>query len=174
MVGLVIARTVICRRAVPPLDSSSVSSLWRPVCPPGASPEDIKQQICGAVKTVDSGDGVIVFADLVGGSAQPESPCAPGAHRGPHRGQPAHAAQGQFAAHPSRFAARAGPRTGPLRAAQHHLRHRRAARSGSPSRRADEELTVVRREADLLERVAHQTWGRELNPAAHWPPSPAP
>lgn len=36
---------------------------------PSASPEEIREQLCAAVKTVDSGDGVIVFADLVGGSA---------------------------------------------------------------------------------------------------------
>lgn len=34
----------------------------------GASPEDIKLQIRNAVKSVDEGDGVIVFADLIGGS----------------------------------------------------------------------------------------------------------
>ncbi len=35
---------------------------------PGASPEEIRRSISDAVKTVDSGQGVIVFADLVGGS----------------------------------------------------------------------------------------------------------
>jgi len=33
-----------------------------------ASPEDIKLQLRNAVKQVDTGDGVIVFADLIGGS----------------------------------------------------------------------------------------------------------
>lgn len=33
-----------------------------------ASPEDIKVQLKNAVKAVDEGDGVIVFADLIGGS----------------------------------------------------------------------------------------------------------
>jgi mannose PTS system EIIA component len=35
---------------------------------PSASPDEIRQNIRDAVKLVDSGDGVIVFADLVGGS----------------------------------------------------------------------------------------------------------
>lgn len=35
---------------------------------PGASPESYQGQIRGAVKAVDDGQGVIVFADLVGGS----------------------------------------------------------------------------------------------------------
>jgi PTS system mannose-specific IIA component len=35
---------------------------------PGASAEEVKQQIRDAVKAVDEGDGVIVFADLIGGS----------------------------------------------------------------------------------------------------------
>ncbi len=35
---------------------------------PGASPDDIKRHIKEAVKAVDQGEGVIVFADLVGGS----------------------------------------------------------------------------------------------------------
>lgn len=35
---------------------------------PGASADDVKQQIRDAVKAVDEGDGVIVFADLIGGS----------------------------------------------------------------------------------------------------------
>jgi PTS system mannose-specific IIA component len=35
---------------------------------PGASPEDIREHLRSAVARVDSGDGVIVFADLVGGS----------------------------------------------------------------------------------------------------------
>jgi len=35
---------------------------------PGASAEEVKQQIRDAVKAVDDGDGVIVFADLIGGS----------------------------------------------------------------------------------------------------------
>lgn len=35
---------------------------------PGASPEDIKRHIKEAMKAVDQGDGVIVFADLIGGS----------------------------------------------------------------------------------------------------------
>ncbi len=33
-----------------------------------ASPEEIKLQLRNAVKAVDGGDGVIVFADLIGGS----------------------------------------------------------------------------------------------------------
>ncbi len=33
-----------------------------------ASPEDIRLQLRNAVKQVDTGDGVIVFADLIGGS----------------------------------------------------------------------------------------------------------
>ncbi len=36
--------------------------------PPSASPDDIKRHIKDAVKTVDAGQGVIVFADLIGGS----------------------------------------------------------------------------------------------------------
>ena len=72
MVGLVIAShghlaeelLATARLIVGELSSVAACSVH-----PGASPEDIKQQICGAVKTVDSGDGVIVFADLVGGSA---------------------------------------------------------------------------------------------------------
>ncbi|MEW6432683.1 MAG: PTS sugar transporter subunit IIA [Myxococcota bacterium] len=35
---------------------------------PGASADDVKQQLRDAVKAVDDGDGVIVFADLIGGS----------------------------------------------------------------------------------------------------------
>lgn len=35
---------------------------------PGASPEQIRQSIGEAVKQVDTGSGVIVFADLIGGS----------------------------------------------------------------------------------------------------------
>lgn len=35
---------------------------------PGASPDDIKRHIRDAVKAVDDGDGVVVFADLIGGS----------------------------------------------------------------------------------------------------------
>lgn len=35
---------------------------------PGSSAEDVKQLIRDAVKAVDEGDGVIVFADLIGGS----------------------------------------------------------------------------------------------------------
>jgi PTS system mannose-specific IIA component len=35
---------------------------------PGASPEDIRRSIGDAVKQVDDGGGVIVFADLIGGS----------------------------------------------------------------------------------------------------------
>ena len=35
---------------------------------PGASPEEIRKSISDAVKTVETGDGVIVLADLVGGS----------------------------------------------------------------------------------------------------------
>jgi PTS system mannose-specific IIA component len=35
---------------------------------PGASSEDIQQHIRQAIRSVDEGDGVIVFADIVGGS----------------------------------------------------------------------------------------------------------
>lgn len=35
---------------------------------PGASAEDIRRRIHEAVSTVDTGEGVIVFADLIGGS----------------------------------------------------------------------------------------------------------
>ncbi len=35
---------------------------------PGASADDIRVQIRNAVKSVDDGEGVIVFADLIGGS----------------------------------------------------------------------------------------------------------
>jgi|APLak6261675434_1056106.scaffolds.fasta_scaffold00250_5 PTS system mannose-specific IIA component len=35
---------------------------------PGASPEEIRHRIVEAVKQVDDGAGVIVFADLIGGS----------------------------------------------------------------------------------------------------------
>ena len=35
---------------------------------PGISPEELKAQIRAAVKAVDDGQGVIVFADLIGGS----------------------------------------------------------------------------------------------------------
>ncbi|MCC6337466.1 MAG: PTS sugar transporter subunit IIA [Myxococcales bacterium] len=35
---------------------------------PGSSADDVKQQIRDAVKLVDDGDGVIVLADLIGGS----------------------------------------------------------------------------------------------------------
>jgi PTS system mannose-specific IIA component len=35
---------------------------------PGFSPDDIRRHIGDAVKAVDDGEGVIVFADLVGGS----------------------------------------------------------------------------------------------------------
>ena len=35
---------------------------------PGASPEDIRLSIKSAVKTVDDGQGVVVLADLLGGS----------------------------------------------------------------------------------------------------------
>jgi PTS system mannose-specific IIA component len=41
--------------------------------PPGASPEEIRSSINEAVHSVDSGDGVVLFADLVGGS-----PCSQG------------------------------------------------------------------------------------------------
>ena len=35
---------------------------------PGASAESLKAQVCAAVTAVDQGDGVIVLADLLGGS----------------------------------------------------------------------------------------------------------
>jgi len=35
---------------------------------PGTSPEEIRDQMRGAVRTVDTGDGVIVLADLFGGT----------------------------------------------------------------------------------------------------------
>ncbi|MBL8923659.1 MAG: PTS sugar transporter subunit IIA [Myxococcaceae bacterium] len=35
---------------------------------PGCSPEDIRARIKDAVKSVEQGDGVLVFADLIGGS----------------------------------------------------------------------------------------------------------
>ncbi|MDP1920609.1 MAG: PTS sugar transporter subunit IIA [Myxococcales bacterium] len=35
---------------------------------PGASPEEIRARIKEAVKSVDDGEGVLVFADLIGGS----------------------------------------------------------------------------------------------------------
>jgi PTS system mannose-specific IIA component len=35
---------------------------------PGASPDDIRDQVKAAVASVDSGDGVIVMADLFGGT----------------------------------------------------------------------------------------------------------
>jgi mannose PTS system EIIA component len=35
---------------------------------PGASPDEIRSSISAAVHQVDSGDGVVLFADLVGGS----------------------------------------------------------------------------------------------------------
>lgn len=35
---------------------------------PGSSPEEIRARIKEAVKSVDDGDGVLVFADLIGGS----------------------------------------------------------------------------------------------------------
>jgi mannose PTS system EIIA component len=41
--------------------------------PPGASPEEIRRSLSDAVHEVDSGDGVVLFADLVGGS-----PCSQG------------------------------------------------------------------------------------------------
>jgi PTS system mannose-specific IIA component len=41
--------------------------------PQGASPEEIRRSISEAVHQVDEGDGVVLFADLVGGS-----PCSQG------------------------------------------------------------------------------------------------
>lgn len=35
---------------------------------PNASPQEIKDRVCAAVEAVQQGDGVIVFADLCGGS----------------------------------------------------------------------------------------------------------
>jgi len=35
---------------------------------PGASPEEIRARIKEAVKSVDDGEGVLVFADLIGGT----------------------------------------------------------------------------------------------------------
>ena len=35
---------------------------------PGSSPEEIRARIKEAVKSVDDGEGVLVFADLIGGS----------------------------------------------------------------------------------------------------------
>jgi mannose PTS system EIIA component len=35
---------------------------------PGAPPESIRERMCTAVESVDSGDGVIVLADLFGGT----------------------------------------------------------------------------------------------------------
>ena len=35
---------------------------------PGSSPEEIRARIKEAVKSVDDGDGVLVFADLIGGT----------------------------------------------------------------------------------------------------------
>lgn len=35
---------------------------------PGCSPEDIRARVKDAVKSVDQGDGVLVFADLIGGT----------------------------------------------------------------------------------------------------------
>lgn len=71
MVGLVIAShgrlaselMATAEQIVGPLKQTESCSV-----PPGASPEDIKRSIREAVHRVDTGDGVVVFADLIGGS----------------------------------------------------------------------------------------------------------
>lgn len=71
MVGLVIAShghlaeelAATARQIVGELEGLATCSVE-----PSASPEEIKRQIKEATKSVDQGDGVIVFADLVGGS----------------------------------------------------------------------------------------------------------
>ncbi len=71
MVGLVIAShgrlaeelASTARQIVGELEGLATCSVE-----PGASPDDIKRHIKDAVKAVDQGEGVIVFADLVGGS----------------------------------------------------------------------------------------------------------
>src|SRR3954471_19332023 len=40
---------------------------------PGASPAEIRAQMSDAVKSVDSGDGVVIMADLFGGTPCKES-----------------------------------------------------------------------------------------------------
>lgn len=71
MVGIVIAAhghlaeelVATARQIVGELPSVATCSV-----DPGASPEAYQQQIRSTVKSVDQGQGVIVFADLVGGS----------------------------------------------------------------------------------------------------------
>lgn len=71
MVGLVIAAhghlakelVVTAEQIVGPLASTATCSIE-----PGASPEEIREEMRKAVCAVDTGDGVLVLADLFGGT----------------------------------------------------------------------------------------------------------
>ncbi len=71
MVGLVVAShghladelVATAAQIVGPLASCATCSIE-----PGASPEKIHEQMKSAVASVDQGDGVIIFADLMGGT----------------------------------------------------------------------------------------------------------
>ncbi len=63
------------------------------------SPETIRAQMRAAVKDLDHGEGVLVLADLFGGTPCKESLllCEKAERRGAGRGQSPHAAQGRLA-----------------------------------------------------------------------------
>ncbi|MBX7100998.1 MAG: PTS sugar transporter subunit IIA [Myxococcaceae bacterium] len=71
MVGLVIAThgrlaeelLATARQIVGPVDNVATCQVE-----PGASAEALRSQVCAAVQAVEQGDGVIVLADLLGGS----------------------------------------------------------------------------------------------------------
>ena len=71
MVGIVIAThgrlgdelVATARQIVGAIDAVATCSVE-----PGASPETLKADLCTAVASVETGDGVLVLADLLGGS----------------------------------------------------------------------------------------------------------
>lgn len=71
MIGLVVAShghlaqelLATAEQIVGPLPQTAACSVE-----PGASPEDIRRGLREAVERVDAGDGVLVFADLIGGT----------------------------------------------------------------------------------------------------------
>lgn len=71
MVGLVISAhgqlaaelVSTARQIIGELPQTAVCSVA-----PGTAPEELRAQLRAAVRSVDTGDGVIVFADLIGGS----------------------------------------------------------------------------------------------------------
>lgn len=76
MVGLVIATHGALAAEVLNTARQIVGDLPRAVAchvAPGASPEDLRAELSKAIKSVDDGEGVLLFADLVGGS-----PCQQG------------------------------------------------------------------------------------------------